>query len=125
MVLQLDLSEQNIKLIKTRYPVDKEQKYYAVVAIRPSSIIYNSDIKKTKVSGKDVEIYFNMEGANKWADLTKQNIGNTVVFVVDNQVCSFATISSEILNGISIINGLNNEDDANNISESLNSSLSK
>lgn len=120
MVLQHNLSGQDFKIVQTIYPVDKEQKYYAIVAIRPNSIIDNSYIKTTKVNGNNVEIYFNLEGANKWSDLTKQNIGKPVAFIIDNQIYTMPVINAEIRNGIAILNGLKNETVAKNISESLN-----
>lgn len=121
--IQIDLSGQNLQLVKTVYPVDKEQKNYALVAIRTSSIINNSHIKKTKVNGNSVEIYFNYEGAKKWADLTKKSIGNQVAFIIDNQIYTITSINNEIKNGVARINGFNTEMEAKNISEALNSSI--
>jgi len=125
MVLQHNLSRQDYIIVQTIYPVDKEQKYYAIAAIRPNSVIDNSYIKTTKVKGNNVEIYFNMEGANKWSDLTKQNIGKPVAFIIDNQIYTMPVINAEIRNGIAIINGLKNVTIAKNISESLNLSKSE
>jgi len=125
LALKLDLSGLNIKLVKTIYPVDNEQKYYAVVAIRLNSVINNSFIKKTKVNGNNVEIYFDHEGTNIWSDFTKQNIGKPVAFIIDNQIYILPVINTEIRNGVAILNGLKNETIAKNISESLNSSKSE
>jgi preprotein translocase subunit SecD len=122
--LQINLSKQNIQFVKTVYPVDKEQKYCAVFAIRPNSVLDNSHIKKTKVNGKNVEIYFNYEGAKKWAELTKKNIGKTIVFVIEDHVYAMPIINSEIRNGVALINNLESELIANSISDSLNSSIS-
>jgi preprotein translocase subunit SecD len=121
LALKLDLSGQTFKLVKTNYPINKEKKYYAVVAIRPNSIIDNTCIKKTKVNGNTVEIYFNYEGAKKWADLTKKSIGNQLAFVIDDQIYTLPTVSAEMKNGVAIINDFNSEVEAKNISESLNS----
>ena len=123
LVLQPDLSKGNYKFVKTIYPVDKDQRYYAIAAIRPGSVIDNSHIKKTKANVNNVEIYFNMEGANRWAELTKKNIGNTVALIIDNQIYSMPVVNGEIRNGIALINSLENEDDAKIISESLNLSI--
>ena len=68
LAIKLDLSGQGFKLLKTNFPIDNEKKYYAIVAVRPNSVIDNTNIKKTKVNGSAVEIYFNLEGAKKWAD---------------------------------------------------------
>jgi len=125
MVLRYDLSAQNIKLVKTFYRVDKEQKYYAIVGIRPNTVINIASIKKTKANGTNVEIYFNYKGAKEWADFTKQNIGKSIAFTIDNQIYSMPIINGEIIQGIAMITGLNNESIAKNISESLNLSIPK
>jgi len=125
MVLQIDLSEQNIKLVKTIYLVDKEQKYYGLVGITPSTVINVASIKKTKANGNNVEIYFNSKGATVWADFTKQNIGKSIAFVIDNQIYAIPVINGEIKQGIAMITGLTNESIAKNISESLNLSIPK
>lgn len=123
-VLHYNLSGQDFKIIPTVYPVDTEQKYYAIAAIRLTPAIDNTHIKKTKVKGNNVEICFNLEGANKWSDLTKQNIGKSVALIIDNQIYAMPMINSEIRNGVAIINNLGDETFAKNISESLNSSIS-
>jgi len=125
MVLQIDLPEQNIKLVKSIYLVDKEQKYYALVGIRPSPVINIASVKKTKVNGTNVEIYFNYKGAKEWADFTKQNIGKSIAFIIDNQIYAIPLINGEIKHGIAMITGLENESSAKKISESLNSSIPK
>ena len=125
MVLQIDLSEQNIKLVQTIYMADKEQKYYGLVGIRPNTVMDIASIINTEANETNVEIYFNLEGAKKWADFTKQNIGKTIAFTVDNQIYSMPIIMGEIKQGIAMITGLNNESIAKNISESLNISIPK
>lgn len=124
IVLRYDLSKQNIKLIRTFYLTDKEQQYYGIVAIKPNTVINSAYIKSTKANGNNVEIYFTLEGARKWADFTKQNIGKTIAFTIDNQVYSMPIINGEIKQGIAMITGLN-ESIAKNISESLNLSIPK
>ncbi len=120
MVYQIDLSKENFKLAKTFYTVDNEQKYYGIVALKSIPGIDNSDIKRTKCNGNKVEIYFNSKGADKWAELTRKNIGNSVAFIIENQIYSIPLVNGEIKNGIALINGLENEEIAKNLSESLN-----
>ena len=124
-ILQLDLSRYNLKLAKSLYTVDKNNKYYALVATKLNPDIDNSDIKNTKSNNNKVEIYFNMKGANKWADLTKKNTGKMLAFIIDNQIYTMPLINAEIRNGAALINGLENETFSKNISESLNSSISE
>jgi preprotein translocase subunit SecD len=46
-----------------------------------------------------------------------------VAFIIDNQIYTMPLINGEIRNGAALINGLENETIAKNISESLNSSI--
>lgn len=64
-----------------------------------------------------------MEGATKWSDLTKQNIGKSVAFIIDNQIYAMPEINSEIRNGVALITNFENEI-ITSISELLNSSIS-
>jgi preprotein translocase subunit SecD len=125
IVIQLDLTKSHFKLVRTLSPVDRERKYDAVVAIKPNPAIEISDIQNTKSKGNAVEIYFTMKGAHKWADLTKNMTGRSVVFVIDNQIYNMPLVQGEIRNGVALINSLENEEFAKSISESLNSSIPK
>jgi preprotein translocase subunit SecD len=118
--LHLDFSGDNLKLLKTIYTVDKDNKYYAIVATKLNPVLDNSDINNTKSNRNNVEIYFNMKGSNKWADLTKHSIGKTLAFIIDDMIYSMPLINAEIRNGVALINELENETTANNISKSLN-----
>jgi SecD/SecF fusion protein len=124
-ILQTDLSKENFKIIKTFYTVDKEGKYNELIAIKRSSGIDLSDINNTECKGKNVEIHFNMKGARKWAELTKNNIGKMLAFTIDNQIYTLPKIMAEIRTGETLINGLGSESVAKSISETLNSSISK
>lgn len=118
--LRLDFSSDNLKLVKTFYTIDKDNRYYAIVATKLNPVIVNSDIKNAKNNSNNVEIYFNMKGSNKWADLTKNSIGKTLAFIIDDMIYTMPLINAEIRNGVAVINGLENETSAKNISESLN-----
>ena len=118
--LRLDFSSDNLKLVKTFYTIDKDNRYYAIVATKLNPVIVNSDIKNAKNNSNNVEIYFNMKGSNKCADLTKNSIGKTLAFIIDDMIYTMPLINAEIRNGVAVINGLENETSAKNISESLN-----
>jgi preprotein translocase subunit SecD len=121
--LQSDLSKENIRLLKACYPVDKEGQYQALVVVRREPVINNSDIQKTRNTGQNIEIYFTMEGARKWADMTKNNIGKSVAFVIDDLVYSMPLVNGEIKGGVAMISGLENETTAKKLSDYLNSGL--
>jgi len=123
-ILQTDVEKENFKIATTIYTFDKEGKYCAVVALKRSSTIDNSDINTTESKGNNVEIHFNMKGAKKWAELTKNNIGKMVAFTIDGLIYTLPKIMEEIRTGEALINGLGNETNAKNISRALNSSIS-
>jgi preprotein translocase subunit SecD len=125
LVLQFDLSKENIKLVKMIQMTNEEQKYCLIAGIRPNTVISISSIKKTKANGNNVEIYFNSKGASDWADFTKQNIGKSAAFVIDNQVYAMPVINGEIKQGVAMITGLTNDSIAKIISESMNLSIPK
>ena len=118
--LDKQIKNENFRLVKTFYTVDNEKKNYAIVAIKLKATITNVDIQNTEVKGKDVFIYFNFEGAKKWAEMTKNNVGKTVAFLIDNQVYTLPTVMGEIKGGIAVITGLENETTAKKVAELLN-----
>ena len=52
-----------------------------------------------------VSMTMNSDGARRWAQLTKQNIGRSIAIVLDNYVYSAPNVSTEITGGNSIITG--------------------
>ncbi|MCP4311367.1 MAG: hypothetical protein GY790_08905 [Bacteroidetes bacterium] len=122
-ILFSELADENVKFLQTAQSVDKDKKYSAVVALKKQSYLNSSHIKRTKPNQNNIEIYFNLQGANKWADFTKICIGKLVAFTVDNEIYTLTTINREIRNGTAILNGLENDDMAAKISKSINSSL--
>ena len=116
------LSTKNVRIVQSANTVDKDEKYFALTAIRKNAVITNSDIDKTKNKGKNVEIHFNMSGAKRWAKMTNKNKGNMVAFVIDNEIISAPYINGEIKSGIALVNGLKDESIAEKISNSINSS---
>ena len=117
------IDNDKVKFMQTAQPLDKDQKYIAIVAVKKQSGLNTYDLKKTKQNQNNIEIYFNIKGANKWGDLTKNNIGKLIAFSIDNKIYTLTSVNAEIKNGTAIIKGLKNEDVAKKISNSLNASL--
>lgn len=117
------ISNDKVKFLQTGQPVDKDKKYIAIVAVKKQSDLTTTDLKKTKPNQNSVEIYFNLQGANKWSDITKNNIGKMIAFSIDNKIYTLTSVNGEINNGIAIINGLENKELATKISKLLNASL--
>jgi preprotein translocase subunit SecD len=117
------ITNDKVKFLQTLQPVDNEKKYLAIVAVKKQSAITTADLKKTKPNQNSVEIYFNLQGANKWSDLTKNNIGKMIAFSIDNKIYTLTSVNGEIRKGTAILNGLENKDLATKISKSLNASI--
>jgi hypothetical protein len=59
-----------VKFLQTVQPVDKDKKFIAIVAVKNQSGINTSDLRRTNANQNNIEIFFNLRGANKWADLS-------------------------------------------------------
>lgn len=121
-IFPLVFNTQKLQVLISANTVDKDQKYHMLVAVELASKIRNSDVKKTIANSGNVEIYFNMEGAKKWSELTAANIGKALVLSVDQRVFSIPMINGKINNGIAIITGLS-EEQAIELSAAINESL--
>lgn len=53
----------------------------------------------------EVTIQMNPEGANKWKNLTRDNVGKQIAIVLDDLVYSYPVVNGEIPNGRSSISG--------------------
>ena len=85
-----------------------------------------ADLDSTSVSfdpntGKpQVQLKFTKEGAKKFAEITKRNIGKPLAIVLDNQLIENPTVNQAILTGDAVITGGFTIETANNLSTQLN-----
>ncbi len=70
--------------------------------------------------GAQVQIEFNPEGATKFADITRRNIGKPLAIFLDDQYVSAPTVQQEILGGSAVISGDFTTEDAKALSIQLN-----
>ncbi|MGH7245907.1 MAG: protein translocase subunit SecD [Candidatus Levyibacteriota bacterium] len=91
--------------------------------------------RKTDLTGKDlqnsavtfdqntgapqVQLSFTPDGARKFADITKRNVGKIVAIVLDNQVIEAPKVNEPILDGNAVITGSFTSDTAKNLSIEL------
>ncbi len=68
----------------------------------------------------EIALQFNSEGAQKFADITRRNIGKPLAIFLDNQLVSAPTVSQEIDGGNAVINGTFTTDQANQLALDLN-----
>jgi preprotein translocase subunit SecD len=113
-------ADSQVKLLRTASPVDPEQHYYAFVAVKAQPVLTGSDLKTTKPNKDLVEIRFNLKGARKWAEMTRNNIGKTIAITIDDRVYALPTVMAEILEGRAMISGLESEETAVRLSAALN-----
>ena len=118
--LIVNYPNEGIQLIKTTYSVDDDGKYIALVAVKKNPVITNSEIHKAIADGNRVEIHFNMDGAKKFAETTKNNIGRQLAFAINDKVYSMPLVNDEIKCGIAVITTLENSDTAKKLAASLN-----
>ena len=69
----------------------------------------------------EVSMAMNTEGAKKWQNLTKSNIGKSVAIVLDGYVYSFPTVQTEISGGRSQITGNFTVEEAKDLANTLKS----
>lgn len=87
-----------------------------------------ADLKKAQVvfsqgggdTGPQVSIEFNPEGATKFAEITKRNVGKPLAIFLDNQFISAPTVQQEILGGNAVISGNFSTGEAKALSIQLN-----
>ncbi len=113
-------ADSQVKFLRTTNPVDPEQQYYALVAVKEQPVMTNEDLKITKPNKNVVEINFNLKGSRKWAEMTRNNVGKMIAITIDDQVYILPTVMAEILEGRAMINGLENEETAVCLSTALN-----
>lgn len=118
-----NLSSDRINVVRTARDFDTENKYYSFVAINSVPVITLADINKTINKGNSVEIHFNLKGARKWADLTKNNTGHMVAFVINNKIFALPIIQRQIKSGVALINRLPDEMTARKLSDEINASI--
>ena len=71
-------------------------------------------------SGPQVEIIFTLEGAQKFAEITKRNTGKPLAIFLDDLLISAPTVQQEIVGGNAVITGQFSSDEAKNLAIQLN-----
>jgi preprotein translocase subunit SecD len=87
------------------------------------------DLKKSQVTfsqgggtsqGAEVSIEFSPEGATKFAEVTKRNVGKPLAIFLDDVPVSAPMVNSEIIGGNAVISGNFTPEDAKTLSTQLN-----
>lgn len=100
-----------------------------LIALAKPTGLTGADLKKAQVTfgssrgaraGPQVSIDFTGEGASKFAEITKRNIGKPLAIFLDNEPVSAPTVQQEIVGGSAVITGQFTTDEAKNLAIELN-----
>ena len=71
----------------------------------------------------NVELLMNESGKAKWSEFTKSNKGKRVALVIGEYIYTLPYINYEIVSGIAMVSGINNDSIADLMIDRLNSSV--
>lgn len=116
------------KEIPATRSAEATQSAIAGVFIAEPTSLTGADLKRAQVtfaagssgkSGPQVAIEFSSEGAEKFAQITRRNIGKPVYIFLDDQIVSYPIVEQEIL-GNAVITGQFSLEEAKNLAIQLN-----
>ncbi len=85
--------------------------------LKSSQVVFGS----TGIGGAQVQLDFTPDGAKRFAEITKRNIGKPLAIVLDNQLVEAPQVNAEIVNGTAVITGGFTTETAKALSIQLNS----
>jgi SecD/SecF fusion protein len=126
------LMPRNLIFKWTAKAVDKEEKFFTLVAIKvtgrdgraPLEGDVITDARQDYADGgsrPEVTMRMNSTGAKVWARLTKDNVGKSIAIVLDGYVRSYPNVNQEITGGSSSITGLESVEEAKDLANILKS----
>jgi preprotein translocase subunit SecD len=98
----------------------------ALIAFKSESVLTGKDVNKAEVTfdttsgGPQVGLNFTVEGAKKFAEITKNNVGKPVGIFLDEFILSAPVVQQEILDGNAVISGNFTTDEAKELAQDIN-----
>ena len=93
------------------------------VYVSDEAVLSNADVKSARVIAEtdrpQIEVVFTETGAERFAELTENNIGKPFAILVDGALISAPTIQSPITGGTAMITGRFSEDEAQRIADGI------
>jgi SecD/SecF fusion protein len=126
------LMPRNLAFKWTAKAIDKEEKYYRLIAIKVTGRDGRAPLEGDVIvdarqdyadggSRPEVSMTMNSTGAKVWARLTKDNVGKSIAIVLDGYVRSYPNVNQEITGGRSSITGLESVEEAKDLANILKS----
>ena len=116
--LKKDLAGSNAYLLPTKS--FNESSSMALVSVKKEAAIDIDDISKAVPSAKGIELRFNYKGAKKFAKLTRDNTGNMIAFVINQEIWSMPMVNASIKGGVALISGITDQEIIKNTCEQIN-----
>ncbi len=110
--------------------IDEKETIYQLVALKAGKggkaplggdVITDARDDFDQMKGSVVSMTMNAEGAKTWEKLTRENIGNAIAIVLDDQVYSFPNVHNAIAGGSSEISGSFSPEEAKDLANVLKS----
>ena len=119
----------DLKLAWTVKSIDQANSMFQLVALRTvqnkpvltGDVVTDASSEYDNLQGQVVSMVMNDEGARAWSRITGQNIGRSIAIVLDDQVYSYPNVNSQIDGGRSQITGNFTVEEANDLSNVLES----
>ena len=119
----------DLKLAWTVKSIDQANSFYQLIALRTvqnkpvltGDVVTDASSEYDNMKGQVVSMAMNDEGARAWSRITGQNIGRSIAIVLDDQVYSYPNVNSQIDGGRSEITGNFTVEEANDLSNVLES----
>ena len=93
------------------------------VYVSDEAVLSNADVRSARVIAETdpphIEVVFTETGAERFAELTENNIGKPFAILVDGALISAPTIQSPITGGTAMITGHFSEDEAQRIADGI------
>lgn len=105
----------NLDFYKNPYYDDNESPIISGNNIERADVVFDPNTNSPQVS-----VTFDEEGKNKFAEFTKNNIGEILYIVLDGNIVSGPSINQEIPNGQAVITGQFSTKEAKDLVDSLN-----
>ena len=100
--------------------------YWELIALKGEPVLEGDAVTTASseydnMQGNMVNMKMTDQGAQEWANITRNNLGKQIAIVLDNNVYSFPTVNSEITGGSSQITGNFTPEEANDLANVLKS----
>jgi len=90
------------------------------------SAVKSAEVQRSSVTGTpEIQVAFTERGAKRFAEVTRQHIGQRLAIVIDGKVYAAPKVATEILSGKAVISGSFTEQEATQLARRLSRAATK